>query len=91
MQYEAGDFVYSCGIVERYCPEYKKPVLVIRLHKHEKTYDFTISMLETLERLSYITVSETGLTAQAFQNYAEIFFMWEAQFCEKGEIYGSLQ
>lgn len=92
MQYRSGDFVYSCGIVEQFYKELQKPILIIELHKHpeNETYDFTVSLIETLERLSYVTVSKTGLTAQSFQEYADIIFMWEKQFCGKGETHGQL-
>ncbi|MCM1231572.1 MAG: hypothetical protein NC489_15755 [Ruminococcus flavefaciens] len=61
------DFFYECNKTEK-----RKPVLKISLTKEK----MILSMIETLERQTYITVEGTDLS-----KYAETFFEWEKNFC----------
>lgn len=79
------DFSYSCGIVERYYEGYRNPILLIGLEKNDnsETYDLTVSMIETLERQSYITVQKKNLSVHALKEYTDVFFAWEEIFCHE--------
>ncbi|MDE5557359.1 MAG: hypothetical protein K2J32_06645 [Ruminococcus sp.] len=66
------EFFYECGETEQYYEKYRKPVLKISLKKEK----MILSMIETLERQTYITVEGTDLS-----EYAATFFNWKKKFC----------
>lgn len=65
-------FDYECGEVERYYEQYRNPILKISLTAEK----MILSMIETLERQTYITVEGKNIS-----DYAASFFEWETKFC----------